>query len=328
MREEALKQIEAAGDQRQLQDLRVRYLGKKGELTAMLKGLGAMAPEERRAAGAGINALRDELEQAFQRRRDQLQEQELNARLESERVDLTLPGDRFPAGGEHLLTRVTGRLLDVFTSLGYEVVTGPELETDWYNFESLNFPPEHPARDLQDTFWTEDGRLLRTHTSPVQSRYLESHKPPFKIVAPGKVYRNEAIDATHEAQFHQLEALVVGERITMADLRGAIEEMAAALFGAGTRTRLQPSYFPFVEPGAEFAIWWTHPRSGREEWLELGGCGMVHPNVFKAAGMEGVTGFAFGFGIERLAMVPYLVNDIRHFTQGDMRVLKQFRGDL
>lgn len=328
MREEALKLIEAAADQAQLQDLRVRFLGKKGELTSQLKALGAMAPEERREAGARINALRDELEQAFLQRRGELQTEELNARLAAERVDLTLPGDQFPVGGEHLLTRVTNRLLDVFISQGYEVVTGPELETDWYNFESLNFPPEHPARDLQDTFWTEDGRLLRTHTSPVQSRYLESHKPPFKIVAPGKVYRNEAVDATHEAQFHQLEALVVGERITMADLRGAIDAMAGALFGAGTRTRLQPSYFPFVEPGAEFAIWWTHPRSGREEWLELGGCGMVHPNVFKAAGMSGVTGFAFGFGIERLAMVPYLVNDIRHFAQGDMRVLRQFRGEL
>lgn len=328
MREEALKLIAEAADQRQLQDLRVRYLGKKGELTSQLKALGGMEPAERREAGARINALRDELEQAFLDRRNRLQEGELNARLESERVDMTLPGDRFPVGGEHLLTRVTGRLLDVFTSLGYEVVTGPELETDWYNFESLNFAPEHPARDLQDTFWTEDGRLLRTHTSPVQSRYLESHKPPFKIVAPGKVYRNEAVDATHEAQFHQLEALVVGERITMADLRGAIDEMAAAMFGSGTRTRLQPSYFPFVEPGAEFAIWWTHPRTGREEWLELGGCGMVHPNVFKAAGLEGVTGFAFGFGIERLAMVPYFVNDVRHFAQGDLRILRQFRGDL
>src|SRR5690554_3437981 len=328
MREEALKLIAEAADQRQLQDLRVRYLGKKGELTSQLKSLGGMEPAERREAGARINALRDELEQAFLDRRNQLQEELLNARLESERVDLTLPGRQFPVGGEHLLTRVTNRLLDVFTSLGYEVVTGPELETDWYNFESLNFPPEHPARDLQDTFWTEDGRLLRTHTSPVQSRYLESHKPPFKIVAPGKVFRNEATDATHEAQFHQLEALVVGERITMADLKGAIDELAAAVFGPETRTRLQPSYFPFVEPGAEFAIWWTHPRTGKEEWLELGGCGMVHPNVFKAAGLEGVTGFAFGFGIERLAMVPNGITDVRHFAQGDLRILSQLRGEL
>ena len=328
MRDEALSQIAAAADERQLQDLRVRFLGKKGEVTSQLKTLGSLPPDERRAAGARINALRDELESAFNERRGELRRSELDARLERERVDLTLPGDPFPTGGEHIITRVTGRLLDVFTALGYETVTGPELETDWYNFESLNFPPEHPARDLQDTFWTEDGRLLRTHTSPVQTRYLETHKPPFKIVAPGKVFRNEALDATHEIQFHQLEALVVGERITMADLRGAIDEMAHAMFGTDTRTRLQPSYFPFVEPGAEFAIWWTHPRTGEEEWLELGGCGMVHPKVFEAAGLEGYTGFAFGFGIERLAMVPYGVNDVRHFAQGDLRVLRQLKGEL
>lgn len=328
MLDEALKEIGAAADARQLQDLRVTYLGKKGRLTGQLKSLGAMAPEERREAGARINALRDELEQAFLARREEIRKDELNARLEAERVDLTLPGDAFHVGGEHLLTRVTNRLLDVFTALGYEVATGPELETDWYNFGSLNFPPEHPARDEQDTFWTTDGRLLRTHTSPVQSRYMESHKPPFKIVAPGKVYRNEAVDATHEVQFHQLEALVVGERITMADLRGAIDEMAGAIFGKDTRTRLQPSYFPFVEPGAEFAIWWTHPRTGKEEWLELGGCGMVHPKVFEAAGLEGVTGFAFGFGIERLAMVPNGITDVRHFAQGDLRILSQLRGEL
>ncbi len=326
--DEALQLIAAAADARQLQELRVRYLGKKGELTGLLKGLGKLAPEERRAEGARINQIKTRLEDAIEQRRSDLQQQELDARLASERIDLTLPGDAYPTGGEHLLTRVTNRLLDVFTSLGYEVVTGPELETDWYNFESLNFPPDHPARDAQDTFWTTDGRLLRTHTSPMQSRYLEANDPPFKIVVPGKTFRNEAVDATHEAQFHQLEALVVGERITMADLKGAIQEMAVALLGKGTRTRLQPAFFPFVEPGAEFAIWWTHPRTGREEWLELGGCGMVHPNVFKAAGVEGVTGFAFGFGIERLALIPYGVTDIRYLSQGDLRVLEQFRGKL
>lgn len=328
MHEEALAEISAADDLRALQEVRVRWLGKKGRLTAELKGLGALAPDERRAAGARINAAKTDIEAALAARREALDQADLARRLAAERVDVTLPGRRGPDGGLHLLTRVTNRLLDVFHGLGYEVVTGPELETDHYNFGALNFPPEHPARDEQDTFWTEDGRLLRTHTSPMQVRYLETHRPPFKVVVPGKVFRNEAVDATHEAQFHQLEALVVGERITMADLRGAIQEMADALFGPGTRTRLQPSFFPFVEPGAEFAVWWTHPRSGREEWLELGGCGMVHPNVFRAAGHEGVTGFAFGFGIERLAMVPYGVPDIRLFYGGDLRVLRQFRGEL
>ncbi len=208
------------------------------------------------------------------------------------------------------------------------MVTGPELETDYYNFSALNFPDDHPARDEQDTFFTVDGRLLRTHTSPMQVRYMERHKPPFKIVVPGKVFRNEAVDATHEAMFHQLEALVVGEHITMADLKGAISEMATALIGSETKTRLQPSFFPFVEPGAEFAIWWENPRSGKEEWLELGGCGMVHPKVFEAVGYQDATGFAFGFGIERLALVSYGIPDIRYLYQSDLRVLKQFRGVL
>ncbi len=328
MIDEAKAEIAAAEDARALQEVRVRWLGKKGRITQELKALGSMDPEARREAGGRINVVKQAVEALMDERKSVLAREELARALARERVDVTLPASARPAGGLHLLTKVTHRLLDVFTNLGYEVVTGPELETDHYNFGALNFPPEHPARDEQDTFWTRDGRLLRTHTSPMQVRYMETHTPPFKVVVPGKVFRNEAVDATHEAQFHQLEALVVGERITMADLRGAIQEMADALFGEGTRTRLQPSFFPFVEPGAEFAIWWTHPKTGREEWLELGGCGMVHPNVFKAAGYEGVTGFAFGFGIERLAMVPYGVPDIRWFYQSDLRVLEQFRGSL
>jgi phenylalanyl-tRNA synthetase alpha chain len=214
----------------------------------------------------------------------------------------------------------------VFRSLGYEVVVGPELEDDHHNFAALNFPEEHPARDAQDTFWTTDGRLLRTHTSPMQVRYMREHRPPFKVVVPGKVFRNEAVDATHEAQFHQLEALVVGERVTMADMRGAITAMATALLGASTRTRLQPAYFPFVEPGAEFAVWWTHPKTGREEWLELGGCGMVHPNVFDAVGYERRHRLRLRFRDRALAMVTYGVSDIRDLYRGDVRVLEQFRG--
>ena len=328
MHEEARADVEAAQDLRALQEVRVKWLGKKGRITQELKGLGALPSDERREAGQRIHAVKEAIHAAIEARRETIHRAELAERLAAERVDVTLPGRSGPAGGLHLLTKVTHHLLDVFAGLGYEVVTGPELETDHYNFGALNFPPEHPARDEQDTFWTRDGRLLRTHTSPMQVRYMETHAPPFKVVVPGKVFRNEAVDATHEAQFHQLEALVVGERITMADLRGAIQEMADALFGEGTRTRLQPTFFPFVEPGAEFAIRWTHPKTGRDEWLELGGCGMVHPNVFAAAGYEGVTGFAFGFGIERLAMVPYGVPDIRWFYQSDLRVLEQFEGAL
>ncbi len=322
----AIADIAAAPDPRALQDLRVGLLGKKGLITERLRGLARLDPEERRVVGSALHEQKGRLEAALAERKADLERAALDARLAAERVDLTLPGERVPAGAHHLLTQVTHRLLDVFRSLGYDVAVGPELEDDHHNFEALNFPPEHPARDAQDTFWTTDGRLLRTHTSPMQVRYMREHTPPIKVVVPGRVFRNEAVDATHEAQFHQLEALVVGERVTMADLRGAITEMASALLGTGTRTRLQPSYFPFVEPGAEFAIWWTHPKTGREEWLELGGCGMVHPNVFRAVGYENVTGFAFGFGIERLAMVSTGVADIRDLYRGDLRVLEQFRG--
>lgn len=328
MREKALSEIAAAPDLGALQALRVQYLGKKGELTSQLKRLGSLEPEARREVGQAINVLKNDLETALRRRREALEEAAQAAQLAHERLDVTLPGIETPVGGLHLLTRVTNRLTDVFRSMGYDVMVGPELETDEYNFSMLNFPDEHPARDTQDTFWMTDGRLLRTHTSPMQVRYMLSHEPPFKIVVPGKVFRNEAVDVTHEAMFHQIEALVVGEHITMADMHGAITQMARSLFGPEAKTRLQPTFFPFVEPGGEFAVWWTNPRTGKAGWLELGGCGMVHPNVFKAVGYENVTGFAFGFGLERLAMVSYGVSDIRYFYGGDMRVLRQFRGDL
>ena len=328
--QQARLEIEAAPDLAALQDVRVKYLGKKGSVTNQLKGLGALSPDERRRVGGEINQVKAALEEAVQLRKSALERAALDEQLRSERVDVTLPGYGFSVGGLHLLTQVINRLGDVFRSMGYDVVVGPELEDEFHNFDALNTPDWHPARDLQDTFWTTDGRLLRTHTSPMQVRYMEGHKPPFKIVVPGKTFRNEAVDVTHEAQFHQLEALVVDERITMADLKGAIQEMATALFGPGTRTRLQPSFFPFVEPGAEFAVWWTNPKTSKEEWLELGGCGMVHPNVFRAVGYDPntVTGFAFGFGIERLAMVSYGVPDVRYFYQSDLRVLEQFRGAL
>ena len=326
MLEQALREVEAAPDPQQLQDIRVRYLGKRGMVTQELKRLGALRPDERREAGQRINRLKSVLEKAIHERREALEREAVRRQLESESVDVTLPGARLKQGGLHLMTLVTHRLIEIFVSLGYEVAVGPELETDYYNFTALNFPQEHPARDTQDTFFTTDGRVMRTHTSPMQVRYMESHRPPFRLIVPGRAYRNEAVDVTHEAQFHQLEALVVGERITMADLKGAITEMATALFGRDTRTRLQPAYFPFVEPGAEFAIWWTNPRTGEQQWLELGGCGMVHPNVFRAVGYEGVTGFAFGFGIERLALIPFGIPDIRHFYQSDLRILNQFRG--
>lgn len=328
MQESALAEIQEAADAQALQALRVHYLGKKGALTQQLKGLKDLSPEQRRTAGQEINALKKVLEHAFEARKAALEQGAVDKKLAEERLDVTLPGAGVAVGGLHLLTRVVNQLTDVFRSMGYDVVVGPEREDEFHNFDALNTPDWHPAREMQDTFWLEDGSLLRTQTSPMQVRYMQAHKPPFKIVVPGKVFRNEAVDATHEAMFHQLEALVVGERITMADMHGAIDQMAKALLGSETRTRLQPSFFPFVEPGGEFAVWWQNPRTGKEGWLELGGCGMVHPNVFKAVGYEGVTGFAFGFGIERLAMVSYGVSDIRYFYGGDLRVLEQFRGAL
>lgn len=326
--QEAITEIQNSSNLQALNDLRVKYLGKKGLITQQLKDLGALSPDERRRVGQEINVQKQKVEEAIEARKIWLESEALKAKLLGERVDVTLPGLQYSTGGLHILTQVINRLVDVFRSMGYDVATGPELETDYYNFKALNFPDDHPARDTQDTFWTTDGRVLRTHTSPMQVHYMETHKPPFKVIVPGKTFRNEAVDATHEAQFHQLEALVVGEHITMADLKGAITTMAKTLFGPDTKTKLQPTYFPFVEPGAEFAIWWKHPRTGKEEWLELGGCGMVHPNVFKAVGYENVTGFAFGFGIERLALIPYGIPDIRYFHQGDLRVLEQFRGLL
>ena len=328
MIEEFNSEIENIDSLQDLQELRVKYLGKKGLLTQQLKGLGKLAPEERREAGQSINRDKKQMMALVDDKKTRLEQKAINQKLAAERVDVSLPAYKLSTGGLHLITKTINKLEDVFKSMGYDVVMGPELEDEFHNFDALNTPKWHPARDLQDTFWTTDGRVLRTHTSPMQVRYMETHKPPFKVVVPGKVFRNEAVDATHEAQFHQLEALVVGERITMADLKGAITEMATALLGKDTKTRLQPSYFPFVEPGAEFAIWWKSPKTGKEEWLELGGCGLVHPNVFKAVGYEGVTGFAFGFGIERLAMVSYGIPDVRYFYQGDMRVLRQFRGAL
>jgi phenylalanyl-tRNA synthetase alpha chain len=326
--QEAITEIQAANTLQSLQDLRVKYLGKKGLVTQQLKELGSLSPEEKKRVGQEVNALKQRLEQAIEERKTELENEALREKLIKERVDVTLPGLQYNVGGLHILTQVINHLVDVFRTMGYDVATGPELETDYYNFKALNFPDDHPARDTQDTFWTTDGRVLRTHTSPMQVHYMETHKPPFKVIVPGKTFRNEAIDATHEAQFHQLEALVVGENITMADLKGAITTMAKTLFGPNTKTKLQPTFFPFVEPGAEFAVWWKNPLTGKERWLELGGCGMVHPNVFKAVGYENVTGFAFGFGIERLALIPYGIPDVRYFHQGDLRFLEQFRGSL
>jgi phenylalanyl-tRNA synthetase alpha chain len=338
MQEDALKAIANADTPEALQLVKTHYVGKSGLVTKELGTLGKLPPEERKARGAEINAVRAVLEAAFNEREAVLKRAALDARLASEAIDVTLPGLSLSAGGLHPITRVYDDLIEIFTRLGYATVEGPEIEDEHYNFEALNVPWYHPARDLQDTFWLEDGRLLRTHTSPMQVRYMVDHTPPLKIVARGKVYRYEATDATHEAMFHQLEGLVVGDAVQMSDLKGTVAEMARGLFGANAKVRFQPSYYPFTEPGADFAVWWENPR-GESKWLELGGCGMVHPNVFRAvddlreaAGKEriyeGKTGFAFGLGPERIAMLKYGIPDIRYFYANDPKVIGQFRGEL
>lgn len=338
MQHEAIQEIKDASTLEGLQAIKTRYVGKSGLVTKELGSLGKLPPEERKARGAEINAIRQAIDAALTERESVLKRAALDARLASEAIDVTLPGLPLPAGGLHPINRVYDDLIAIYQRMGYEVAEGPEVEDEHYNFEALNIPWYHPARDLQDTFWLEDKRLLRTHTSNMQIRYMIDHEPPLKMVSRGKVYRYEATDATHESMFHQLEGLVVGEGISMSDLKGTIAEMARGLYGPSARVRFQPSYYPFVEPGADFAVYWDNPR-GESKWLELGGCGMVHPNVFRAvddlreqAGKErvyeGMTGFAFGLGPERIAMLKYKIPDIRYFYANDPRVLGQFRGEL
>ncbi|MGQ9735755.1 MAG: phenylalanine--tRNA ligase subunit alpha [Thermaceae bacterium] len=347
MWEEAFKAIEEAEDPETLKQIKARYLGRKGLLTEELKRLKALPLEERKAKGQALNELKEALERAIAAREEALSTLALQKALKKERLDPSLPGFPFPKGGLHPVTLIERELVEIFRALGYQAVEGPEVETEFFNFDALNIPEHHPARDMWDTFWLEgsltpkgplgedlEGRLLlRTHTSPMQIRYMVAHTPPFRIVVPGRVYRYEQTDATHEAVFHQLEGLVVGEGITMAHLKGAILELAYALFGSESKVRFQPIYFPFVEPGAQFALWWPE----RERWLELGGAGMVHPKVFQAVdayrealglkpAYENVTGFAFGLGVERLAMLRYGIPDIRYFFQNRLSFLRQFKG--
>lgn len=335
MLDDALAEIRAAVTLQALQEIKVRYLGKKGRLTQAFKEMKGLSPEERKARGQELNRIKQAIEEALAEREEEIREAELAARLEREREDVSLPGLALPPGGYHVATQILDELVEIFRRMGYQAVTGPEVEDEFHNFDALNIPPHHPARDMWDTFWLEDGRLLRTHTSPMQVRYMEAHTPPFQIVVPGKVYRHEATDATHEAMFHQLEGLAVGQGITLAHLKGALLTMARALYGEQARVRLQPSFFPFVEPGVEFLVWWTNPRSGEGSWLELGGAGMVHPAVFQAADdareraglprvYDGVTGFAFGLGVERIAMLRYGIPDIRYFYSNRLAFLRQF----
>ena len=341
--------IGAALDERTLEELRVRYLGKKGEISLALKGMGQLAAEERPKVGEVANRVRDEVGSLLDRARERIQSARLEEELRGPPIDVTLPGRRLlPRGHRHPVTRASEEIVSIFSRLGYEVATGPEIELDWFNFEALNIPKDHPARDMQDTFYVDEGTLgapaaegsvlLRTHTSPIQIRAMRrAGAPPVRVVAPGRVYRSD-YDQTHSPMFHQVEGICVGPHVTFADLKGTLAAFARAFFGPATRTRFRPSYFPFVEPGAEADVSCSLcGGSGKREkarcgtckgtgWLEVLGSGMVHPKVIENVGFDPrkVTGFAFGMGVERMAMLKYGIGDLRLFYENDLRFLEQF----
>ncbi len=347
--EAARKDLAAASDERALEDLRVRYLGKKGELSAVLRGMGQLAVGDRPKVGEAANRVRDEVEALLSSAKERLAAAKLEAELQGPPIDVTLPGrSLLPRGHRHPITRAAEEIAAIFARLGYEVASGPEIELDWYNFEAINIPREHPARDMQDTFYVEEATLagnpdpgsvvLRTHTSPVQIRAMKrAGKPPVRVICPGRVYRSD-YDQTHAPMFHQLEGLCVDEGITFADLKGTLAAFARAYFGRATRTRFRPSYFPFVEPGAEMDVscsicGGTGRKDGKRcgtcketGWLEVLGAGMVHPRLFENVGFDTrrVTGFAFGMGIERMAMLRYGIDDLRLYFENDLRFLEQF----
>ncbi|WP_374473231.1 phenylalanine--tRNA ligase subunit alpha [Arenimonas sp.] len=320
----ALAEVEAAASLESLDALRVSLLGKSGTITGQLKQLGALAPEQRKLAGEAVNRAKDALSAAIATRKSALEEAALAQRLASERIDVTLPGCGAAVGNLHPVSRTLERITDIFARLGYQLADGPEIEDDFHNFEALNFPPHHPARAMHDTFYCPDGRLLRTHTSGVQVRFMQGNKPPLRMIAAGKVYRSDS-DQTHTPMFHQVEGLLVDETSSFADLKGTLAEFVRAFFERDFEMRFRPSYFPFTEPSAEVDIAWQQP-DGSTRWLEVLGCGMVHPNVLRACGIdpEKYTGFAFGLGVERFAMLRYGVNDLRSFFENDGRFLRQF----
>ena len=318
---ESLTAIETATDLRALEEIRVRLLGKKGEITARLKALSTLSPEARKTAGQQVNAARDRLETALKIRQALLRTAAVELQLQAEALDVTLPGRGEVSGGMHPVTRTLARIESLFRAMGFQVAEGPEIEDDYHNFGALNIPPEHPARAMHDTFYVDGGRLLlRTHTSPVQVRVMREQKPPIRIIAPGRVYRTDS-DRTHSPMFHQVEGLYVAENVSLADLKADLQNFMRAFFERELELRFRPSFFPFTEPSAEVDI-----SDGRGGWLEVGGCGMVHPKVLENVGIdpERYTGYAFGMGVERMAMLRYGVDDLRQFFNNDLRFLRQF----
>ena len=333
IKESALRELAQCGDLKALEALRVGYLGKKGQLTAILKQMGKLSAEERPVVGQIANEVRQALEAAIAEKQEALREKELNDRLEAERIDVTMPGKARKTGGLHPLNIVMNDLIDIFQSMGFDVVDGPEVETDYYLFEALNLPKDHPARDMQDTFYLGQDLLLRSQTSSAQIRVMEQRQPPIRIVCPGRVFRDDEVDATHSPVFHQMEGLVVDKGITMCDLKGCLEQFVHEIYGPETQVRFRPSFFPFTEPSVEVDV--TCAECGGKGcrvckgtgWLEILGAGMVHPNVLAGCGIdpEVYSGFAFGVGIDRLTTTRYKISDIRLLFENDLRFLEQFR---
>ncbi len=336
--EEAAAALEGADSLNELEEIRVAFLGRKGRVTALLQGIRDLPPEERKRTGRLGNALKGFLERSLEEKEAEILRRDLEIALQAERLDITLPGRYFPRGSLHLLSSIVEEIEDIFTGMGYRVVEGPEVELDYYNFEALNTPEWHPSKSLQDTFYVDNPGgdyhdvLLRTHTSPVQIRVMESTPPPLYVIAPGKAYRHDAPDATHSPMFHQVEGLAVDEHVSLGDLKGTLEHFVREMFGAERRVRFRPHFFPFTEPSAEVDVSCImcggsgcRVCSGTG-WLEILGCGMVDPNVFRYVRYdpEKVSGFAFGMGVERIAMLKYGIPDIRFFFDNDLRLLSQF----
>ncbi|MFQ5646377.1 MAG: phenylalanine--tRNA ligase subunit alpha [bacterium] len=326
-----ISEIAGCGSQEELNSLRIKYLGKKGIVTGITRSLSDIPQEKRSQAGREANQLKKTIAGSIRNRQQELKEAGSRLRQEAERIDITLPGDRPPTGHLHPITQITEEINEIFISLGFSIAQGPEVETDYYNFEALNFPPNHPAKDMHDTFHVDENHVLRTHTSPVQIRVMETCPPPVKVIAPGKVYRCDA-DITHSPMFHQVEGLYVDEGVSFADLKGTLEQFVHRMFGKDLAVRFRPSFFPFTEPSAEIDMECVMCRGkgcricSHTGWLEILGAGMVDPNVFQAVGYdcERYTGFAFGMGVERIAMLKYRIDDIRLFFENDIRFLQQF----
>ncbi|HDP34916.1 MAG TPA: phenylalanine--tRNA ligase subunit alpha [Candidatus Hydrogenedentes bacterium] len=326
---EALAKIEQAADLKTLDAVRVAYLGRKGKLTAILRGLGQASPDERREIGQRANVLKEELGKRLDARKETLEAAAQQQQAQSEFVDLTLPGRCPRAGSMHVINQICDEIVDIFTQMGFQVAVGPDVETEYYNFDALNTPDDHPARDSHDTFFVKPGVVLRTQTSPVQMRVMEQTPPPVAVVVPGRVYRVD-LDATHSPMFVQMEGLLVDKNITFADLKGTLMHFIYTFFGKNTQVRFRPHFFPFTEPSAEVDILWTardrHTGEVKSKWLEILGCGMVHPEVFRYASYdyEAYSGYAFGLGIDRIAMVRHAISSITHLYENDLRFLEQF----